>query len=160
MAFVPGDLVGPYEIADREGQGGMATVYRAYHAALDRFVALKFLNPAYTDDEGFLARFQREARVVARLEHSNIVPIYDFAEHEGRPYLVMKFIDGETLKDRLFRGHLNLDEGMRIIEAVGRALIFAHEQGVLHRDIKPSNILIEEDGSIFLADFGAGKEGH
>ncbi len=157
MTFVPGDTVGPYEIVERQGQGGMATVYRAYHAALDRFVALKFLNPAYSDDDSFLARFQREARVVARLEHPNIVPIYDFAEHEGRPYLVMKFIDGETLKERLFRGHLTLDEGMRVIEAVGHALIFAHKQGVLHRDIKPSNILIAEDGSIFLADFGLAR---
>jgi len=157
MAFVPGDSVGPYEIVDRQGKGGMATVYRAYHAALDRFVALKFLNPAYTDDKNFLARFQREGRVVARLEHPNIVPIYDYAEHEGTPYLAMKFIEGETLKDRLIRGPLKLEEGRRIIEDVGQALMFAHKQGVLHRDIKPSNILITEDGKNYLADFGLAR---
>lgn len=157
MTFKAGDTIGPYEIIEQQGQGGMATVYRAYHAALDRFVALKFLNPAYKEDSNFLARFQREARVVARLEHPNIVPIYDFAEHEGTPYLVMKFIEGETLKQRLFRGPLTLEEGVRIIEDVGKALMHAHEQGVLHRDIKPSNVLIEEDGSIFLADFGLAR---
>jgi len=157
MAFVPGDRVGPYEIVDRHGKGGMATVYRAHHAALDRFVALKFLNPAYSDDSNFLARFQREGRVVARLEHPNIVPIYDYAEYEGTPYLAMKFIEGETLKDRLIRGPLKLEEGRRIVEDVGQALIFAHKQGVLHRDIKPSNILITEDGKNYLADFGLAR---
>jgi tetratricopeptide (TPR) repeat protein len=157
MTFAAGDYIGPYEVIERQGQGGMATVYRGYHAALDRFVALKLLNPAYSEDSNFLARFQREARVVARLEHPNIVPIYDFAEHESTPYLVMKFIDGETLKQRLFRGPLTLEEGLRIIEDVGNALMHAHEQGVLHRDIKPSNVLIDEDGSVFLADFGLAR---
>jgi serine/threonine protein kinase len=157
MTFAAGDNIGPYEVIEKQGQGGMATVYRGYHAALDRFVALKLLNPAYTEDSNFLARFQREARVVARLEHPNIVPIYDFAEHEGTPYLVMKFIDGETLKQRLFRGPLTLEEGLRIIRDVGNALMHAHDQGVLHRDIKPSNVLIDEDGSVFLADFGLAR---
>jgi serine/threonine protein kinase len=157
MGFACGEKIGPYEIVEQQGQGGMAMVFKAYHAALDRHVAIKALNPAYMDDPSFLARFQREARVVARLEHPNIVPIYDAAEHEGRPYLVMKFIEGETLKQRLKRGPLLLEEGLHIIKAVGQALTFAHKQGVLHRDIKPSNILISEDGAIFLADFGLAR---
>ena len=104
MPFAEGENVGPYRIMEQLGQGGMATVYKAYHAALDRYVALKVLHPAFHEDRTFTARFQREARVVAKLEHPNIVPVYDFAEHETRPYLVMKYIEGETLKARLSRG--------------------------------------------------------
>src|SRR5713226_2744658 len=100
MSISVGDTVCPYRIVEQLGQGGMATVFKAYHAALDRYVAIKVLHPAFMADAGFLARFQREARVVARLEHPNIVPVYDYAEHDGAPFLVMKFIPGETLKAR------------------------------------------------------------
>ena len=93
MPFAVGETVGPYRILEQLGRGGMATVFKGYHAALDRYVAIKALHPAFMEDPNFLARFQREARVVAKLEHPNIVPIYDFSEHEGRPYLVMKFIE-------------------------------------------------------------------
>ena len=117
MPFAEGENIGPYRIIQQLGQGGMATVYKAYHAALDRYVALKVLHPAFQEDQTFAARFQREARVVARLDHPSIVPIYDFAEHENRPYLVMKFIEGETLKSRLSRGPLNADEINRVIGA-------------------------------------------
>ena len=157
MSFVQGENVGPYRIIEQMGQGGMATVFKAYHAALDRYVAIKALHPAMMEDPGFLARFQREARVVAQLEHPNIVPIYDYAEHGGRPYLVMKFIDGETLKARLARGPLSNEEVLRIVEAVGQALTYAHRSGYLHRDVKPSNVLLCPDGSIFLADFGLAR---
>jgi serine/threonine-protein kinase len=101
MSFNAGENVGPYQIIEQLGQGGMATVYKAYHASLDRYVAIKALHPAFGQDADFEARFQREARVVAKLEHPNIVPIYDYAEHENRPYLVMKFIEGSTLKAKL-----------------------------------------------------------
>ncbi|RPH55283.1 MAG: serine/threonine protein kinase, partial [Chloroflexi bacterium] len=104
MSFNPGEQVGPYRIMEQLGQGGMATVFKAYHPSLDRYIAIKVLHQAFLEDPNFTARFQREARVVARLEHVNIVPIYDYAEHEKRPYLVMKFIEGETLKARLQRG--------------------------------------------------------
>lgn len=157
MAFMPGAQVGPYQILEQLGQGGMATVYKAYHPALDRYVALKALHPAFMEDPNFLERFRREARVVARLDHPNIVPVYDFSEHEGRPYLVMKFVEGETLKARLQRGPLTLDEIGRIAEAVGAALTYAHEQGVLHRDVKPSNVLLSTDGRIYLTDFGLAR---
>jgi serine/threonine-protein kinase len=157
MSFNVGETVGPYRIMEQLGQGGMATVYKAYHAALDRYVALKVLHPAFHEDQTFQARFQREARVVARLEHPYIVPIYDFAEHEKRPYLVMKFIEGETLKARLGRGALTSQEISKVVDSVGSALAHAHKQGILHRDIKPSNVLIATDGEMYLADFGLAR---
>lgn len=157
MSFAIGENVGPYRILEQLGQGGMATVYKGYHAALDRYVAIKVLHPAFLQDPSFQARFQREAKVVARLEHPNIVPIYDYAEHAGQPYLVMKFIEGATLKARLGQGPLGKDEGLKIVEASGGALAYAHKRGVLHRDIKPSNILLAPDDAIFLADFGLAR---
>ncbi len=157
MSFNIGENVGPYRITEQLGQGGMATVYKAYHAALDRYVALKVLHPAFNEDKTFELRFQREARVVAKLEHPNIVPIYDYAEHEHRPYLVMKFIEGETLKARLARGPLTAGEIQKVVDSVGAALSYAHRQGILHRDIKPSNVLIAADGVIYLADFGLAR---
>jgi serine/threonine protein kinase len=157
MSFKPGANVGPYQIIEQLGQGGMASVYKAYHAALDRYVALKVLHQAFNEDSTFISRFQREARVVARLEHSNIVPVYDYAEHEGRPYLVMKFIEGDTLKARLQQGPLTATEIEQIVDSVGSALGYAHKQGVLHRDIKPSNVLISTDHTMYLADFGLAR---
>ncbi|HEY9151839.1 MAG TPA: serine/threonine-protein kinase [Anaerolineales bacterium] len=157
MSFNVGENVGPYRIIEQLGQGGMATVYKAYHAALDRYVAIKALHPAFGEDQSFLARFQREARLVAKLEHPNIVPVYDYSEHEGRPYLVMKFIEGDTLKARLAKGPLSSSEIEKIVETVGSALAYAHKQGILHRDIKPSNVLVANDGQLYLADFGLAR---
>lgn len=157
MPFSSGQNVGPYRVLEQLGQGGMATVYKAYHAALDRYVALKVLHPAFREEATFLARFTREARVVARLEHPNIVPIYDFSEQDGQPYLVMKYIEGETLKARLARDPLSAEEAVRVVQSVGAALAFAHGKGILHRDIKPSNILLTPDGGIYLADFGLAR---
>ena len=157
MPFVVGETVGPYQLIEPLGQGGMAAVWKAYHPNLDRYVAIKVLHRALLDDPNFLARFQREARVVARLEHPNIVPVYDFAEHEGFPYLVMKFIEGETLKARLQKRPLSAREISRIIETIGAALAYAHQKGILHRDIKPSNVLLAADGQIYLADFGLAR---
>ena len=157
MTFSNGQNVGPYRILEQLGQGGMATVYKAYHAGLDRYVAIKVLHAAFREDPSFTARFTREARVVAKLEHSNIVPIYDFSEFEGQPYLVMKYIEGETLKARLARGPLSAAEAVRVIQAVGAALTHAHSKGILHRDIKPSNVLLTPEGGIYLADFGLAR---
>lgn len=157
MPFSAGETIGPYRIVEQLGQGGMATVYKAYHAALDRYVALKVLHPAFGEDPNFEARFRREARLVAKLDHPNIVPIYDYSEHENRPFLVMKFIEGETLKARMARGPLASDELTKLIEAVGSALSYAHKMGILHRDIKPSNVLLAADGAIYLADFGLAR---
>jgi serine/threonine protein kinase len=157
MPFAVGENVGPYRIIEQLGQGGMATVFKAYHASLDRYVAIKALHPAFNQDPNFEARFQREARVVAKLEHPNIVPVYDYAEHEKRPYLVMKFIEGDTLKAKLDKGSLSSEDIAKIVDAVGSALSYAHRQGVLHRDIKPSNVLVAKDGQMYLADFGLAR---
>lgn len=157
MSFAVGENVGPYRIIEQLGQGGMATVYKAYHASLDRYVAIKALHQAFNEDSTFLGRFQREARVVARLEHPNIVPVYDFSEHENRPYLVMKFIEGDTLKARLNKGPLTTEEIEKVVDSVGSALGHAHKQGILHRDIKPSNVLISTEGTMYLADFGLAR---
>jgi serine/threonine protein kinase len=157
MPFVIGENIGPYRLVEQLGQGGMATVFKAYHPALDRYVAIKALHPALTGEPNFLVRFQREAQVVARLEHPNIVPIYDYSEHEDRPYLVMKFIEGETLKARLKRGPLDKTELAIVVDSVGAALSYAHAQGVLHRDVKPSNVLLATEGRIYLADFGLAR---
>src|SRR5512146_3135829 len=157
MSFNVGENVGPYRITEQLGQGGMATVYKAFHAALERYVAIKALHPAFGEDPNFEARFQREARLVARLEHPHIVPIYDYAEHEGRPYLVMKFIEGDTLKARLQQGPLTTGEITNVVDSVGSALVYAHQQGILHRDIKPSNVLLASDGHMWLADLGLAR---
>jgi serine/threonine protein kinase len=157
MPFVIGENIGPYRLVEQLGQGGMATVFKAYHPELDRYVAIKALHPAFAEDDTFLARFQREARVVAKLEHPNIVPIYDYSQYENRPYLVMKYIEGETLKARISNGMIPVEESLQIIETIGNALQYAHDKGVLHRDMKPSNVLISKDNQIYLTDFGLAR---
>jgi serine/threonine protein kinase len=160
VSFKVDENIGPYHILEQIGEGGMGAVFRAYHPALDRYVAIKIIHPAFRKKQTFIARFQREARVVARLEHPNIVPIYDYAEYEGLVYLVMKFIEGHTLKDRLAQRPLNLYEIFQVVDSVGSALAYAHSQGVLHRDIKPSNVLIGDNDMIYLADFGLALIAH
>ncbi|HEX9074946.1 MAG TPA: SUMF1/EgtB/PvdO family nonheme iron enzyme [Anaerolineae bacterium] len=157
MTFAPGEYIGPYRIIEPLGQGGMATVFKAYHAMLDRYVAIKALHPAFKEDPSFLTRFEREARIVAKLDHPNIIPIYDFAEHEGTPYLVMRYIEGETLKTLLTQQPMPLERVLEILHPVADALSYAHSQGVLHRDIKPSNILLSNDDHIYLTDFGLAR---
>jgi serine/threonine protein kinase len=152
-----GDTLGPYEVVEQIGVGGMATVYKAYHAKLDRDVAVKVLHQSLTPEPNFLARFQREAQIIARLEHPNIVTVYDYSDIEGSPYLVMRFVEGRTLEQILQDGPLALPEIMRIMHAVGDALAYAHEHGVLHRDVKPSNIIIDARGVPYLTDFGLAR---
>jgi serine/threonine protein kinase len=157
MPLQPGDLIGTYQIQEQLGTGGMATVYRAHHSRLDRYVAIKVMHPQLLEDENFHARFEREARVVARLEHPNIIPIYDFSEHDRQPYLVMKYVEGQTLKQLIRRGGIALSEILRMMNVVAGALDYAHRQGVLHRDMKPSNIIIDENGTPFITDFGLAR---
>lgn len=152
-----GDTLGPYQITGRIGQGGMATVYKAHHTKLDRDVAIKVLYQEFGAQPDFLARFEREARIIARLDHPNIVPVYDFSEYEGQPYLVMKICQGRTLESLLRAGPLSNEQILRLLTPIADALTYAHSQGVLHRDIKPSNILIDENGTPFLTDFGLAR---
>jgi tetratricopeptide (TPR) repeat protein len=135
----------------------MATVFKAYHANLDRYVAIKVLHRVFKEDPNFEKRFQREAKVIAKLEHPSIVPVYDYSEHEGNSYLVMRFIEGKTLKARLGSGPLGPGEAVALVDKVGDALTYAHNRGVLHRDIKPSNIMLDDDGGVFLTDFGLAR---
>jgi serine/threonine protein kinase/Tfp pilus assembly protein PilF len=157
MPFEIGQTVGPYRITEQLGQGGMATVYRAYHASLDRYVAIKVLHAAFQNDENFNLRFQREAQIVARLEHPHIVPVYDFETGHGDPYIVMKFIEGQTLKHRFRDTPLTLEETLEIIPAVAAALSYAHVRGILHRDVKPSNVMMDQADIPYLADFGLAR---
>jgi tetratricopeptide (TPR) repeat protein/predicted Ser/Thr protein kinase len=157
MPFVVGENVGPYRITAQLGTGGMATVWKAYHAALDRYVALKVLHRSFKEDPQFTARFQREAKIVAKLTHPHIVPIYDFSEHEGMSYLVMRYVEGRTLKAVLKQDPLAPDKVLDILTPAAEALAYAHRQGVLHRDIKPSNFLIDLEGEVFLTDFGLAR---
>lgn len=157
MPFAPGEYVGPYEVTEQLGHGGMATVWKAYHAPLDRYVAIKVLHPVFVDDAAFLERFHKEAKIVARLVHPHIVPVYDFNEEDGMPYLVMRYVEGETLKTVLKRAPLPLRRILEVLRPAGEALAYAHGQGVLHRDIKPSNIMETPEGEVFLTDFGLAK---
>ncbi|MFN8378294.1 MAG: protein kinase [Anaerolineae bacterium] len=150
-------MLGPYRIEAPMGQGGMATIYRATQQRLDRVVAIKMLHPVFAQDATFLSRFEREAQIVARLDHPHIVPVYDFSDYNGQPYLVMKYIDGTTLKMAQADGPLQPDEILRLLTPIADALDYAHRQGVLHRDVKPSNILIASDGTPWLTDFGLAR---
>lgn len=157
MSFVIGETVGPYLIEGKLGHGGMATVYKAYHAALERHVAIKVMDVALSNEPDFIERFRREARMIAKLDNPHIVPVYDFDEHNGQPYIVLKLIDGQTLKDRMSRSSLSKAEILQIVKAVGDGLEYAHKRRILHRDTKPSNVLIANDGKVYLTDFGLAR---
>jgi serine/threonine protein kinase/ligand-binding sensor domain-containing protein len=153
----PGQMLGPYQVINQIGKGGMATVYKAYHAAMDRYVALKVVAAGLTDDPNFHKRFQQEARLIAKLEHPHILPVHDFGEADGIPYMVMRFLEAGTLKDHLAAGPLSVSETDRIFSQLADALHYAHENGVIHRDIKPSNAMLDKRGDVFLTDFGVAK---
>ncbi len=157
MALQSGDMVGPYRIIGQFGQGGMATVYKAYHPQLERNVAIKFLQQSYVDDVNFLTRFEREAKIIASLDHPNIVPVYDFNYYKGQPYLVMKSIEGVTLKEVMADDSTTASQILDMLVAVANGLTYAHERHVLHRDIKPSNILIDSTNRPYITDFGLAR---
>jgi ligand-binding sensor domain-containing protein len=153
-----GMRLGAYQIVDQIGQGGMATVFQAYQPSMDRYVAIKILPSHFTEDESFMGRFTQEARTLARLEHPHILPVHEYGEQDGIPYLVMRYVEGGTLKEVITRqGPMELKETARILGQVGGALDYAHSQDVVHRDIKPSNVLIDQRGNTFLTDFGIAK---
>jgi formylglycine-generating enzyme required for sulfatase activity len=157
-----GQMMGPYRLINEIGKGGMAIVWKAYHAAMDRYVAIKMLPFQFSQREEFLARFRQEARVIAKLEHPHILPVYDYGEGgdtpgEAMPYLVMRLLEAGTLTERIQAGALSLGEVDRIFTQLAEALAYAHEKGVIHRDIKPSNAMLDQRGEIFLTDFGIAK---
>lgn len=157
MELQAGDQIGAYEIVSVLGRGGMATVYKAYHQRLDRHVAIKLMHTIFLQDDDFLARFRREARIVAKLEHPNIVPIYDSDEHRHTPYLVMKWIDGTTLKKHYLKQGMTLSDIQTTLHKIAQGLDYAHAKGVLHRDMKPSNVLLGENEQVYITDFGLAR---
>ena len=147
------------ELEDFEliGPGGMGTVYKARHRELDRPVAVKVLHAHLQDDALFAERFVREARTLARLDHPNIVRVYDFGHREGVYYLVMEFVDGATLRQAIAAGGMAPKDALSLVPRICEALQYAHDQGVVHRDIKPENILLDHGGAVKIADFGLAK---
>ncbi len=154
-----GKAVKSYEIADLLGQGGYGVVYRANQSAVLREVAIKVILPKYANSPEFIRRFESEAQVVARLEHPHIVPLYDYWREPDSAYLVMRYLRGGSLRDKIdLQGELDVDTTGKVLEQVGSALTFAHRNGVVHRDVKADNILMDEDGNAYLGDFGIAKE--
>ena len=157
MALSEGTKIGPYEVIGLIGQGGMGEVWQARDTKLDRDVALKVLPEAFTSDPDRLARFEREAKVLASLNHPNIGSIYGLEEAEGVRALVLELVEGPTLADRIKQGPIPIDEALPIAKQIAEALEAAHEQGVIHRDLKPANIKVKEDGTVKVLDFGLAK---
>jgi len=146
--------IGRYEIKSEIGRGGMATVYRAFDPSFDREVAIKVLPLEMMHDPQFRARFEREIKMVAGLEHPSIVPVYDVGEEAGQPYFVMRCMTGGSLSDQIANGKIPLQDTARIVEKIARGLTYAHKKGIIHRDLKPDNILFDDNGEPFISDFG------
>jgi serine/threonine-protein kinase len=157
MALTPGARLGPYEIAALIGEGGMGEVYRAVDTTLGRAVAIKILPEAFAADTKRLARFEREARTLAALNHPNIAHIYAVDRSQTTPSIVMEFVDGPTLADRVAWGPIPVDEALPIARQIAEALEAAHEQGIVHRDLKPANVKVRDDGTVKVLDFGLAK---
>ncbi len=159
MSSLEGQSLGRYHILEQLGEGGMATVYKGYDTRLESEVAIKVIRKDIFGTsvlERLLKRFEREAKALAHLTHTNIVKVMDYGEYQGSPYLVMPYLPGGTLKGRLGEP-LGFREAARLLLPVARALAYAHERGLIHRDVKPSNILITEAGDPMLTDFGIAK---
>ena len=153
----PGATLGRYRIVQQLGRGGMATVYRCHDPNLDRYVAVKVLPSFHTEDPTFLGRFTQEAQTIARLNHPNILQVYDFGEDKGFTYIVSELIPGGTLQDKLTGDFMPIEDVLRYIKPLAGALDFAHANGILHRDMKPANVLLSEHNQPILADFGLAR---
>ena len=157
MPLSAGTRLGHYDLTALIGEGGMGQVWQATDTQLNRQVALKILPDAFADDPDRLARFTREAQILASLNHPNIAAIYGIEEAEGTRALVLELVEGPTLADRIAKGPIPLDEALPIAKQIAEALEAAHEAGVIHRDLKPANIKVREDGTVKVLDFGLAK---
>src|SRR5262245_31750638 len=157
MTLTTGSRIGPYEIKSPLGEGGMGVVFRALDTKLHREVALKLLPDHFADDPERLARFQREAQVLASLNHPNIAQIHGLEDSTAQTCIVMELIEGQTLQERLKPGAIPVDEALAIAKQICEALEAAHEKGIIHRDLKPANIKLTHDGKVKVLDFGLAK---
>jgi eukaryotic-like serine/threonine-protein kinase len=157
MPLAPGSRLGPYEVTAFIGEGGMGKVWRAHHTALKRDDALKVLPDAFASDPDRLARFRREAQVLASLNHPNIAHVYGLEQSDGVQALVMELVEGTTLADRISQGPIPVDQALFIAKQIAEALEAAHEQGIIHRDLKPANVKVRSDGTVKVLDFGLAK---
>lgn len=157
MENLTGKQLGPYQIVDPLGEGGMAAVYKAYQPSMERYVALKILPRHFASDPEFTARFEQEAKIVAKLQHPHILPVFDYGQNDGYSYIVMPFLQSGTLANLLKGTPLPLNQIRQIITQIGDALDYAHTTGLIHRDVKPSNVLLDERDNCLLTDFGIAK---
>ena len=157
MSIESGSRIGPYQVTSPLGEGGMGVVYRAHDTKLQRDVALKVLPESFARDPERLTRFQREAQLLASLNHPNIAQIYGFEEVDGSGCIVMELVDGETLSERLKRGPFPIAEAIEAAKQVADALAAAHERGIVNRDLKPANIKLTPNGTVKVLDFGLAK---
>src|ERR1700682_539981 len=157
MAILPGRRLGPYEILSAIGAGGMGEVYQAHDTKLGRDVAIKVLPEAFAHDPERLSRFQREAKMLASLNHPNIATIHGLEQSGGTSYLVMELVSGETLAERVKAGPLGIEAALRIAVQIAEALEAAHEKSIIHRDLKPANVKVTPEGKVKVLDFGLAK---
>src|SRR5512133_1640200 len=154
----PGDVVGRYQVEAFVAEGGMGRVYRGWDGSLERHVALKTIRADHASQRAALTRFQREAQILAKLDHAGICHVYDWLDHHGTLVMAMEWVEGTPLSKLLEQGPLPLPKALRLLREVALALAAAHAKGVIHRDLKPSNILITPEGSAKLLDFGLAKD--
>jgi len=157
MALASGNKLGPYEIQSPLGAGGMGEVYRARDPRLARDVALKVLPEAFAADTERMARFEREAKVLASLNHPNVAAIYGFEESNSVRALVLELVEGATLAERIAQGPIPIEEALPIAKQICDGLEYAHERAIIHRDLKPANVKVTPEGSVKLLDFGLAK---
>ncbi len=158
MEQLSGTIIKGYELRDRIGAGGFGAVYRAHQSTVGREVAIKIILPGFANRPEFVRRFEAEAQTIARLEHMNITPLYDYWRDPEGAYLVMRYLRGGSLLTALRDDPYDLESAARLLDQVASALAVAHRNHIIHRDIKPANILLDEDGNGYVADFGLAKD--